>query len=181
MTADYRFLLDQNFPNPPFDPSMVDQRVEYVHVSRRDSSLTEGQTPDWLIYLRAEEDAFTGVVTRDASQLEQPEELVALIRTDVSVVTWKDPIEDPVQEWGQMLAYMPEVLKRLDELGPSIFYLPKPQLARGRNVTKASARLGEYAAAQQRSQQELRHEAFTIMNAELEERGLDRLKDLLHG
>ncbi len=179
MTADYRFLLDQNFPNPPFKPSMVDGRVEYVHVSLHDASLTEGQTPDWLIYLRAEEDTFTGVVTRDASQLEQPEELVALMRTDVSVVTWKDPIEDPIQEWGQMLAYMPEVLKRLDQVGPSIFFLPKPQLRRGRNIVKASERLGEYASAQRRSQQELRHEAYKIINAELEERGLERLKTLL--
>lgn len=178
MTADYRFLLDQNFPNPPFDPRLVDGRVEYVHIHDYDASLTQQQTPDWLIYLRAQEAEFTGVITRDVSQLEQPEELVALMRTDLAIVTWRNPVEDAVQEWGQMVAYMPEVVKRLDNEGTGIFYLPKPQLT-SKSVTRAGSLMGEYAKSQQRSQQELRDEAYDIISAELAARGLKRLEALL--
>jgi hypothetical protein len=30
-----------------------------------------------------------------------------------SVVTWRQRIDDPIQEWRQLLAYLPELKKRL--------------------------------------------------------------------
>lgn len=74
-----RLLLDQNFPRPPgFDLGSVDATVEAVHVFDHDPALTEAGTPDWLIYLRAVEDGFDALVTRDSHQLDQPEELWVL-------------------------------------------------------------------------------------------------------
>jgi hypothetical protein len=50
-----------------------------------------------------------------------------------TVITWKKPIEDPVREWGQLLAYLPEVKKRLDQRGRQrggggVIFLPAPSL-----------------------------------------------------
>ena len=48
----------------------------------------------------------------------------ALTRTDLSVVTWSDPINDAVAEWGQLLAYMTEILRLIDSHGNSVVLLP---------------------------------------------------------
>lgn len=177
MTERYRFLLDENFPTPRFDPADVDQSVEYIGLHQFDPDLTS--TPDWLIYLRAAEAGFTGLVTRDISQLQQPEELLALMRTDLIIVTWRRPIEDALQEWGQMIAYMPEVLERLErEAKPAIFLLPKPQIS-VRNIERASSYMGKFAKAQKRSQQQIRDEAEGFMVDELRTQGLERLIPIL--
>jgi hypothetical protein len=171
-----RFLLDQNFPRPVVEVDQLDATIEYVGLDKFDPSLTMRGTPDWLIYLRAVEDGtFDGVVTRDASQLENTEELVVLIDTELSVVTWKTAVEDPITEWGQLLAYMPLVVKRMD-LQSGIFYLPKPSLGRD-NASNARAELGKLAASLKRSFPELRSEARRTIKSELTRRGLTRLMD----
>ena len=48
----------------------------------------------------------------------------ALTRTSLSIVTWRRSIEDPVREWGQLLAYLPEIRRMLAEHGPSVVFLP---------------------------------------------------------
>jgi hypothetical protein len=98
-------------------------------------------TPDWLIYLAAQHSGdFDGLVTRDLAQIVQAEELVAIARTTMSMVTWRKPIEDPVTEWGQLLAYMPKVRQRIDERGPAIFILPRSSARPGK--CEASNRAG---------------------------------------
>ncbi len=95
-----RLLLDQNFPRPPgFDLRTVDSTVEAVHVYDHDRGLTEAGTPDWLIYLRAAQDGFDALVTRDWHQREQPEELWVLSNLRITVVSWRKPFNDPVAEW----------------------------------------------------------------------------------
>jgi hypothetical protein len=82
-----RLLLDQNFPRPPgFDLASVDATVEAVHVYDHDRTLTEAGTPDWLIYLRAAEDGFDALVTRDWHQMDQPEEGTAARLVDIPCV-----------------------------------------------------------------------------------------------
>lgn len=183
----WRFLLDQNFPPPVLDVEAVDKRVEYEHLRTFDPSLTRGGTPDWLIYLRAAESArFDGVVTRDVSQLEQPEELAALVDTTLTVVTWRQPVEDPIQEWGQLLAYMPHIIRRMELVESKAiggkrahaFFLPRPQLGRD-NVKPVHALMGERANREKRSLPDVRAAARAEMKLELRRRGLSRLERLL--
>lgn len=126
----YRLLLDQNFPNPPgFDIADVDDRVEVTHLWEYDPTLTEAQTPDWFIYLRAAADKFDAVVTRDLSQVAQPEEMWVLTRIRLTLVTFRKPIEDPVVEWGQLLAYLPQIRSHTANRRASrIVLLPRPLL-----------------------------------------------------
>lgn len=96
-----RLLLDQNFPRPPgFDLRTVESTVEAIHVYDQDRGLMEAGTPDWLIYMRAVQDGFDALVTRDWHQLEQPEELWVLSNLQLTVVSWRHPFNDPVAEWG---------------------------------------------------------------------------------
>src|SRR5205823_12992063 len=106
------------------------------------------------------------------------EELVALVDVGLSAVTWANPIEDPITEWGQLLAYMPLVLRRIEQSGPNAFLLPKPTLGR-RNVRKPRAILGELASLRARSYPELREQARGSMRRDLERRGLLDLLALL--
>jgi hypothetical protein len=122
-----RLLLDEGFPSPPgFRPEMVDATVEVVALREFDETLTGSGTPDWYLYLRAHEAGFDALVTRDWHQSEQIEELWTLSRTDLSVVTWHRPIEDAVREWGQLLAYLPEIRRMISENGPSNRLPPIP-------------------------------------------------------
>lgn len=169
-----RLLLDEGFPTPPgFRPEMVDASVEAVSLRAFDATLTGSKTPDWYLYLRADEAGFDALITRDWHQSEQPEELWALTKTALSIVTWKRPVEDPVCEWGQLLAYLPAVRRVLDRDGPSIVFLPSPRL--NRPSLKASAELGRLASERRVSQAELRAEARALLTDELDRRGeLDR-------
>ncbi len=108
MASRFRLLLDQNFPNPPgFDVAEVDSSVEVVHLGLHDPTLTAGGTPDWVIYLRAAHDGFDALVTRDLSQTELPEEMLVLTRVRLTLVAFREAVEDPIVEWGQLLAYLP--------------------------------------------------------------------------
>ena len=99
-----RLLLDENFPNlPGFFHSLGSTMTEIVSLHDLDPSLTATGTPDWYLYLRASEEEFDALVTRDKSQAEQPEEMWALSRTKISVVTWRKPIDDPVRLMGTAL------------------------------------------------------------------------------
>ena len=119
-----RLLLDENFPNlPDFIPASSAHIAEVVPLHEFDSKLTNTGTPDWLLYLRAAEAGFDALVTRDKSQSDQAEELLALSKTQLSVVTWRKPIDDPLRLWGQLLAFLPDIRQVLDEHGPSMVVL----------------------------------------------------------
>jgi hypothetical protein len=136
-------------------------------------------TPDWYLYLRAEEARFNALVTRDWRQSAQAEEMWALTRTQLSVVTWADPINDAVAEWGQLLAYMSEILKLIDSHGNCVVLLPHPRLNK-RNVIRASEALGVLASDEGRSNNQVRNDARTAINAWLRHRGeIDRFADML--
>ena len=71
-----------------------------------DRTLAETSTPDWVLYCRAAEAGFDALVTRDQSQISQPVEMYVLSRLHhFTIVTWKKSVEDPIREWGQLLAY----------------------------------------------------------------------------
>jgi hypothetical protein len=107
------------------------------------------------------------------------EELWVLSRTELSVVTWRRPIEDSVREWGQLLAYLPEVRRMITENGPSIVFLPSPRLDR-KNLEKASGMLGQLAADLGVSTRQIRDQARRIIEEELDSRSeLERFDGLL--
>lgn len=165
-----RLLLDEGFPSPPgFRPESIDATVEVVSLRQFDAALAGSQTPDWYLYLRAQRAGFDALVTRDWHQSEQIEELWALSRTNLSVITWRRPIEDPVREWGQLLAYLPEIRRMIIENGPSIVFLPSPRLDRN-SLKKASAGLGKLAKDLGVSTREIHDQARRIIETELETR-----------
>lgn len=160
-------------------PESVDHTVEVVSLRQFDSRLSGASVPDWYLYLRAHEAEFDALVTRDWHQSRQTEELWTLARTNLSVVTWRHPIEDPVREWGQLLAYLPEVRSRIDRHGPAIVLLPSPRLVR-ESIEKATDMLGKLAAERGISNQQIRDEASRIVSDELDSRGEgERFRDLL--
>ena len=161
-----RFLLDQNFPKPKLDVHALDANVTYQHVDTFAPELVAVSTPDWIIYLAAEKGGFDGIVTRDAAQTQQVEELVALSKTHLTVVTWRSRVEDPVTEWGQLLAYMPQVLKQMVTPAPRIVVLPAPRLERG-SVLLPSPMIHTEASRQKVSFQELQAGTLKSLRQEL--------------
>jgi hypothetical protein len=149
---------------------MVDASVEVVALRNFDRSLTGTRTPDWYLYLRANEAHFDALVTRDWRQSEQPEELWTLTKTQLSVITWRRPIEDPIREWGQLLAYLPEIRRMITESGPSIVLLPSPRLGKS-NLQRASEQLGVLATMLGISNRELRNLARATVVDGINRRG----------
>lgn len=165
-----RFLLDQNFPKPRFDVGALDDRAEYIHLVDVDRRLAEQSTPDWLIYLIAEAKGFDGIVTRDEAQLSQREEAVALNATRLTVITWRQPIEDPIVEWGQLIAYTPKLLRYMQtHPGPIVLRLPAPDIS-AQNAIGAQALLHKLVPHHQ-SMPEMRAEALRVIRRGLTEHG----------
>jgi hypothetical protein len=126
----FRLLLDQGFPKPTaFAVEELDRTVRVDHLSDFAPALAETSTPDWYVYCVAAESGFDALVVRDRSQLDQLAEMYVLSRLkQLTIVTWRKGIEDPVREWGQLLAYLPQVKQRCLEAGGRAIQLPAPTL-----------------------------------------------------
>jgi hypothetical protein len=174
-----RFLLDQNFPHPPFDVHALDRRVTYEHFSGHAPGFAKVSTPDWLVYLIARRGDFDGVVTSDRSQIEQDTELIALVISGVHLITWRSGDEDPVTLWGQLLAYTPQILKLLQSSKPAVVTIPNPRLnpRQGFDLTSDLARARK--VRDKLSFNERRSAAVDLMTHDLTARGLDDWQVLL--
>ena len=104
MPTALRFLLDQGFPQPKLAVAELQANVEFEHLSDHAPELSNASTPDWMVYLAAEAGGFDGVVTQDFRQVAQQEELIALTRLNLSVITWKEGISDSVTAWAMLVA-----------------------------------------------------------------------------
>ncbi len=181
---EFRLLLDQGFPKPTeFGVRNLDATVEVIHLYDFDRRLSEASTPDWVLYCVAAQAGFEALVARDRSQLVQPVEMFTLsMLRAFSVITWRRPIEDPVREWGQLLAYLPEVKKRLRLRDPTAraILLPEPKLTAD-NVYDPMETLGADARERGISLQQVRGEALQAMRDWLDMTGDDptRFDDLL--
>jgi hypothetical protein len=171
LIAGARFLLDQNLPNAPFDAHALDRTVTYEHFSHHAPEYASVSTPDWMVYLIAAGGGFAGVVTSDKSQLGQDTELLALIDSGVNLVTWDGRQLDPVTLWGQLIAYMPQVLKVLEPDHPSVITLPNPRLQRRSGVESPGEIARARKARDRVSFSERRSRALAIMRSELEAQG----------
>ena len=159
-----RLLLDQGFPKPPgFDPSSVDHNLEWVHLWDWKRELSEVSTPDWVLYCEAASNGFTAMVTRDFSQADQAEEMLALSRLrDFHIITWRSGIDDPISEWGQLLAYLPKLRRHFAEQDAQVIRLPAPNLS-AKNVERPKAYLAAIATSRGQSTQQVRREAEQSM------------------
>jgi hypothetical protein len=181
MTAPVRLLLDQGFPVPP--PGMridvLDRTVSYEHFSIVARDYAKVSTPDWMVYLLAKDLGFAALVTSDHSQLEQDEELVTLALTDPSLITWKGRQEDAVVMWGQLLAFMPQILPKL---GPQmVIRLPSARLSARDHVCKVSDLARQRKVSDGISWEERKGHALRTMRHELSRRGAERLAEHLRG
>jgi hypothetical protein len=149
LTRPLRFLLDQQFPPARFDIHALDRSVEYVHLSEHNPAYS----------------------TLDRSQLDEEAELVALASSRVSVITWSRGDEDPIVLWGQLLAYMPQIVKTLATVAPAVITLPNPRLEHRRNVDRPEDLVRGMQERDKVSYPERRARAVGMMNAELEKRG----------
>lgn len=156
-----RILLDQGFPNPPgFQISQVDKNIEVQHLSSWRRDLSEQRTPDWVLYCEAALAGFNALVTRDFSQAEQAEEMVCLSRlSDFHVVSWKERMDDPIVEWGQLLAYLPMLRRFIGEHKSQLVFLPRPKLQHNRNVHDPKEFIGAIATSVGESVAQVRHRA----------------------
>ena len=143
-----------------------------------DSDLTGARTPDWYLYLRAAQAGFDALVTHDSDQLTQAEELWVISKTSLSLITWRKPIPDPIREWGQLLAYLPEIQRLIQQHGPSLVLLPTPRLSK-KHLEKASSNLGILAKKQSVSNQQLKTAARQTVVGELKRRNEAALLSLL--
>jgi hypothetical protein len=175
MTKPLRFLLDQQFPKPVFDIHTLDRTVTYEHFADHAPMFSKTSTPDWMLHLIAADGGFDGVVTLDRAQLEEETELVALALARVSVVTWQHGDEDPVVLWGQLLAYMPQVLKAMTQGRPVVVTLPNPRLQPTKGVTTPRDMLGAMKQRDGIDFPQRRRRAVQIMERELGARGQEAL------
>jgi hypothetical protein len=166
-----RFLLDQQFPPPRFDIHALDRSVVWVHLSEHARKYSQTSTPDWMLHLIAADGGFDGVVTLDDSQLDEEAELVALAASRVSVITWSGGDEDPIVLWGQLLAYMPQIVKTLDTVRPVVITLPNPRLQPKQHVVRPEELVRAMTAKDKVSYPERRARAVAMMTKELQKRG----------
>lgn len=181
-TKRIRLLLDQGFPKPPgFALRAVDAMTEATHLSDFDRGLSLHSTPDWYLYCRAAESNFNALVTRDLSQIRLAPEMFVLSRLErFAVICWHKPIEDPMVEWGQLIAYLPQIKKRLQDNKKSmIILLPKPSLASS-SMRDPGNILGEMSSGLDISNEQVRHDAKEEIVDWLSQRGeVERFSRLL--
>jgi hypothetical protein len=171
-----KFLLDQGFPKPKLAVDELQADVTFEHFNDHAPEFANTSTPDWMIYLIAEAGGFDGVITQDFRQVEQQEELVALSRTRLSVVTWKTGLNDPVTAWALIVAYMPMIKRAIEEHGQSIFLLPVPRSFPENQIHKATDRARELASkAWEMSYPEATRASLELMRSELKRRGKEAL------
>ncbi len=169
-----RFLLDQGFPRDPIRTERLDRHVEYVHLHAFAPELSDVSTPDWMLYIAAAVGGFDGLVTGDKSQLQQDDELIALTLTNVTLVTWRDGDEDPVTRWAQLLAYMPQILRRMEPRKGIVVSIPNPRLGAGTNAVELPGHIARSRSASDKvSFSEGRSRALATMRPYLIQRGYD--------
>jgi len=173
-------LLDQGFPKPPgFNVTSVDSSLEVIHLSDFNPALSIASTPDWMLYWTAHHNSFDALVTRDLAQRTQLVEMYVLSRLrGFAIITWKRPIEDPITEWGQLIAYLPEIRKRFENdesrsRSGTVILLPKPTLGTD-NVLDAKDIFGHLANEQGISNKEARDSARTELADVIEASGRSR-------
>ncbi len=74
-------------------------------------------------------------------------------------------MDDPVAEWGQLLAYLPKLRRYLGEHESRVIFLPVPSLTTNHNVHDPKRYLGEIATATGVSVAQVRRTALEQIEA----------------
>lgn len=171
MKEPYRFILDEHMrPLPGLPADLLGFEIQ----SLRDfhASFVNTATPDWVIYLAVAQRNYTGLITHDFAQLGQENEVRALQRTGISIITFRKGIADEITKWGLLLAYSQRILRQLDQGERGAFVLPAPATP---DVRKADDLLRQLKRAQGVSAKEIRDRADRAMQEDLARRKLSRL------
>lgn len=138
---------------------LLDQSVTIDHLSDFAPLLSQYSTPDWYLYGVADQAGYAAFVTRDVSQVTQPDEMYMLSKLpSLTVVTWRRGIEDPVREWGQLLAYLPAIRRACERERRRLIVLPDPRLA-DRNFPAPEEAIAEVARQRGISAGQVRNES----------------------
>lgn len=89
-----------------------------------------------------------------------------------------EAVQRPVAEWGHLLAYLPQLKRRIERRRPRVLLLPPPHLGTGNEINPREA-LGEYATQQARAVQEVRQEAKLFVTDYLKSTGRSELLPLV--
>jgi hypothetical protein len=170
----FRLLLDQGFPKPPgFDVHDLDKTVEVTHLSDFAPHLAELSTPDWALYCFAAQAGFDAIVARDRQQVDQMAEMWVLTRLKgFLLITFRKGTDDPVREWGQLLAYLPDIKRAANQRKPKVILLPSPTL-QSSNLVIPNRPLAKLASQAGISQAQARRETLGEISDWLEMAGYE--------
>ncbi len=129
-------MLDQNFPLSPAGMRFeyLDRSVTLTHFNAAFPAYARVSTADWKMYLLAKSAGFDAVVTSDHNQLGEDTEMVVLQLAKLGLITWRKGEPDTVVLYGQLLAYLPGIVRELRRQPASVFVLPSASLRRNDHV-----------------------------------------------
>lgn len=125
-----RIPLDHNFPEPILNAmaSWLGD-VELLPIRQIDSRLT--QIGDRQLILALHQLGFQGLVTNNYRMLQNPVELAAIIKTQLSVFAIQGLGDDPIRATGALLLDLPSAVKALESGRSGVFWLrprsPQPR------------------------------------------------------
>lgn len=119
------FALDHNYPAPIIDPArayLAD--VELVYLEEIDPRLPDFDD-DWrvLLALHHHGRAWDGMITNDASMLDQDTELAVLAYTQLTLVAPVAVGHDPVRSTGLVLSHIENIANRTTPARPQVWKL----------------------------------------------------------
>ena len=98
----------------------------------------------------------------------------------LSIVTWRKGIDDPIREWGQLLAYLPDIKERCNEKGGRAILLPAPSLNK-KSFFGPAETVSSEARRREISVEQIRREARSEITdwLEINDEPTDRFDELL--
>ena len=114
--------LDHNFPEPILGAlgSWLGD-VELLPIRQIDSRLT--RLGDRQLVLALHQLGYKGLVTNNYRMLQNPVELAAIIKTQLSVFAIQGLGHDPIRATGALLLDLPSAVKALEAGRPGVFWL----------------------------------------------------------
>lgn len=122
--------LDQNFPEPILEDiaSWLEQlHLKLVPIRRIDDRLTRVEDRQLVIALY--QLGYRGLVTNDYNMLKNPRDLVAIMKTKISVFAIKGLGHHPIRATGALLMNLPKYVEHLmtsQPTGPPLIFQHKP-------------------------------------------------------